>query len=99
MSGVGDEQVALVWRVAQEAVRNAIRHAGATHLDVRVRGTADRVLLEVSDDGSGFRPDAQPDPTRFGLRGLQSLVADSGGRLEVRSLPGQGTTVLLEVER
>ena len=64
-----------------------------------VRGSADRVVLEVTDDGVGFRPDAPADPTRFGLRGLQSLVADSGGRLEVRSLPGQGTTVRLEVER
>jgi signal transduction histidine kinase len=99
MSGVPEEQVALIWRVAQEAVRNAIRHAGADHLRVLVRGTADRVVLEVSDDGAGFRPDAPADPTRFGLRGLQSLVADSGGHLEVRSLPGQGTTVRLEVER
>ena len=99
MAGVPEEQVALVWRVAQEAVRNTIRHAGAEHLGVLVRGSADRVVLEVSDDGVGFRPDAPADPTRFGLRGLQSLVVDSGGQLEVRSLPGQGTTVRLEVER
>ena len=99
MAGVPAEQVTLVWRVAQEAVRNALRHAGAAHLGVLVRGTADRVVLEVTDDGAGFRPDAPADPTRFGLRGLQSLVADSGGHLEVRSLPGQGTTVRLEVER
>ncbi|MET1059669.1 MAG: histidine kinase [Nocardioides sp.] len=99
MSGVPEEQVALVWRVAQEAVRNTIRHSGAGHLGVLVRGAPDRVVLEVTDDGDGFRPDAPADPTSFGLRGLQSLVADSGGRLEVRSLPGQGTTVRLEVQR
>ncbi len=99
IAGVPDEQVALVWRVAQEAVRNAIRHAGADHLGVLVRGAADRVLLEVTDDGVGFRPDAPGDPTRFGLRGLQSLVTDNGGHLEVRSLPGQGTTIRLEVAR
>ena len=99
LAGVPDEQVALVWRVAQEAVRNAIRHSGAGHLSVAVRGEPDRVLLEVSDDGRGFRPDRAQDPTRFGLRGLESLIADTGGRLEVRSLPGHGTTIRLEVPR
>jgi signal transduction histidine kinase len=99
MGGVGDAQVALVWRVAQEAVRNAIRHAEASRISVVVRGTGDRVVLEVSDDGKGFRPDTPAHPNSFGLRGLQSLVADSGGRLEVRSLPGHGTTIRLEVDR
>lgn len=99
MADVTDDQVALVWRVAQEAVRNAIRHARAQHLSVSVRGEGHRVLLDVSDDGVGFRPDRQQDPTRYGLRGLESLVTDTGGLLEVRSLPGHGTTIHLEVPR
>jgi signal transduction histidine kinase len=92
-----DQAVALVWRVAQEAVRNALRHADATTLGVTVRGRAGRLSLEVTDDGIGFDPGAAPDPDSFGLRGLRSLVAEAGGSLDVTSIPSRGTTVLLEV--
>ncbi len=93
-----DSRAALVWRVAQEAVRNALRHSGASTLAVTVRGDGHRIALEVVDDGGGFDPDSVRDPDRYGLRGLRSLVADSGGVLDVRSAPGEGTTVRMEVE-
>ena len=54
VDGASEESVRLVWRVAQEAVRNAIRHANATHLSVAVRSVDDRLHLDVSDDGTGF---------------------------------------------
>ena len=92
-----DERAALVWRVAQEAVRNALRHASASTLAVTVRGDGRVLTLEVVDDGIGFDPSSVRDPDRYGLRGLRSLVADSGGVLEVRSAPGEGTTVRMEV--
>lgn len=92
-----DDQAALVWRVAQEAVRNAIRHSHASTLAVTVRGDQERLTLEVVDDGIGFDPKVTA-PDSFGLRGLRSLVADHGGVLEVRSAPGEGTTVRMEVE-
>jgi signal transduction histidine kinase len=92
-----DAAAALVWRVAQEAVRNAIRHSDASTLAVTVRGDAHRITLEVVDDGVGFDPDVR-DPDRFGLRGLRSLVTDIGGRLAVRSAAGEGTTVKMEVD-
>ena len=97
MEGAPDATVALVWRVAQEAVRNAIRHARASHLTVTVTGGSRGVALDVVDDGRGFDPASVTDPQHFGLRGLASLVADAGGRLDVRSAPGQGTTVHMEV--
>ncbi|HYF73267.1 MAG TPA: histidine kinase [Nocardioides sp.] len=93
-----DKRAALVWRVAQEAVRNAMRHSGASTLAVTVRGDRETLTLEVVDDGIGFDPDAVRDPDRYGLRGLRSLVADHGGRLDVRSAPGEGTTVHMEVD-
>jgi signal transduction histidine kinase len=99
VEGVSDEVAALVWRVAQEAVRNTIRHADASELRVTVRGDGGLVTLEVLDDGVGFRPDEPVPATSMGLRGLAGLVADHGGSLEVRSMPGQGTTVTLEVGR
>ena len=91
------EHVALVWRVAQEAVRNAMRHSKASTLAVTVRGDGRTLALEVVDDGIGF-DSARVTPDSYGLRGLRSLVTDNGGVLEVRSSPGEGTTVRMEVD-
>lgn len=92
-----EDDVALVWRVAQEAVRNALRHSGATRLRVVVAGTREGVRLEVSDDGIGFDRQERVDRTHFGLEGMAGLVDDAGGRLEVDSAPGQGTTIRLDL--
>ena len=92
------DRAALVWRVAQEAVRNAIRHSQASTLAVTVRGEGGRICLEVVDDGVGFDPAAAADPSSYGLRGLRTLVADSGGELTVQSSPGEGTEVRMEVD-
>jgi signal transduction histidine kinase len=101
LSGLDDRGTALVWRVAQEAVRNALRHSGASHLHVRVDREGTATVLEVADDGNGFDPEAvarpSADGSHFGLRGLESLVRDAGGRIAVRSAPGAGTTVRLEL--
>ncbi len=96
-----DAAVGLVWRVAQEAVRNALRHSGARTLGVAVTGEHHagdkRLVLTVTDDGSGFDPSAPARAGHFGLRGLSGLVRDAGGQLEVQSAVGHGTTVHLEV--
>jgi signal transduction histidine kinase len=99
MEGTPDHVVALVWRVAQEAIRNAVRHAGATAVRVEVLGEGHQVTLTVEDDGIGFDPAADGRQDSYGLRGLQSLVEDGGGRLEVQSAPGVGTTVRMGVDR
>lgn len=98
VEGASDAEAALVWRVAQEAVRNTLRHSGATTLAVTVRGDGEKLSLGVVDDGSGFDPEDVVDPHRYGLRGLRSLVRDVGGELEVISAPGEGTTVRMEVD-
>ncbi len=67
------KSTALVWRTAQEAVRNALRHGQPTHLSVRVArsDSSDSTwLLEVADDGAGFDPSALPEKGHFGIRGL-----------------------------
>ena len=92
-----DEAVALVWRVAQEAVRNALRHSGAETLSVTVDGFGYRLVLVVTDDGRGFDPEQRRGAEHFGLRGLSSLIAEAGGHLDVRSAPGAGTTIRLEI--
>jgi signal transduction histidine kinase len=99
VEGTPDHVVTLVWRVAQEAIRNAVRHAHASTLDVEVRGDERQVHLVVRDDGVGFDPSATARDRSYGLRGLQSLVEDGGGRVEVESSPEAGTTVRMAVER
>jgi signal transduction histidine kinase len=99
VDGAPDHVVTLVWRVAQEAIRNAARHSHASRLTVEVRGDERQVRLTVRDDGIGFDPAESARNGSYGLRGLQSLVEDGGGRVRVESGPGAGTTVRMVVER
>ena len=96
-SDLPDEIVALVWRVAQEGVRNAQRHAHPPRLAVIVTRDPQRTVLEVVDDGVGFDSTVPPEPGHLGLRALHDLVRDAGGELTVTSSPGRGTKVRLEV--
>jgi signal transduction histidine kinase len=91
-----------VLRVAQEAIANAVRHAtGARRVVVRVArdDAGDGVLLEVADDGAGFDPE-DPDvrARHLGLTSMEARAQRVGGRLAIRSAPGVGTTVRLEVD-
>jgi signal transduction histidine kinase len=87
-----------VFRIAQEALSNAIRHADATTIDVRLEGADGTVTLEVVDDGAGFDPEAGRARSRsLGLTSMEERALAVGGRLDVRSSPGQGTAVRLEV--
>ena len=85
VESASDESVRLVWRVAQEAVRNALRHADADHLSVQVRTVGSRLLLEVTDDGVGFVP-RHGAPAAIGLRGLRDLIR--GRRAAVSTYAG-----------
>jgi signal transduction histidine kinase len=66
---------------------------------VNVNASNGAVVLEVTDDGRGFEPGRVESGDHFGLRGMRDLIRDAGGRLDVRSSPGTGTTVRLEVKR
>lgn len=89
--------VELTWRVVQEAVRNAARHSRAENLEVAVVHEGSLLVARVRDDGIGWDRRAAPDPAHFGLRGMATLVAEAGGRLDVRTEPGAGTTVTMEL--
>jgi two-component system, NarL family, sensor kinase len=92
---------ALVYRAAREAIRNARAHAAPAAVSVVVgRPAPGRTRLVVSDDGRGFAPEARErrgGEGHVGLTLLEEVVAQAGGTLEVRSSPGAGTTVELEV--
>ena len=91
------------FRVAQEALRNVVAHAGASAVELRLARRAgvdgDVLTLAVTDDGRGFDPAATPpdDRPHLGLRLLDDLAGDVGGRIEVTSAPGAGTIVTMEV--
>jgi two-component system, NarL family, sensor kinase len=90
------DQALLIFRVAQEALRNVARHSRAKHVTVEVRESAAGCVLSVADDGKGFDPDLLAASRReghVGLTLLQTLAEDGGGRLRVRSKPGEGTRV------
>lgn len=91
------EAVTLVYRVAQEAVRNVLRHAEATTLKVTVDTTADKITVTVADNGRGFSPALGAGNGHLGLRLMSDLTADAGAAFSLESTPGRGTTVQLEV--
>jgi signal transduction histidine kinase len=85
---------AAMYRVAQEALHNALRHAGAGQVGVRLARTPRRVSLEVSDDGHGFMPEAPSGGV--GLASMRERASAAGGRLTIRSGPA-GTRVRMTV--
>jgi signal transduction histidine kinase len=94
----GGARDADVLRIAQEALHNALRHAAPDRVIIRVAGEGDRLLVEVIDDGAGFEPgDAELRSKHLGLTSMEERARSIGGRLELRSAPGAGTTVRLEV--
>jgi two-component system, NarL family, sensor histidine kinase UhpB len=89
-----DVQV-VIYRVAQEALVNAARHSGATRIEVSLEAGPEAVSLLVNDNGSGFT--FADEGKGLGLSGMRERALLVGGRLEIDSRPGKGTTVTLEV--
>jgi signal transduction histidine kinase len=89
-----------VYRIAQEALQNALRHAQATRIVVRLHSDDGRILLDVVDDGIGFDPDAiEVRSRRLGLTSMEERAHRLGARLEIHSAKGEGTTVHLDASR
>jgi signal transduction histidine kinase len=98
-SGDPDHELAVL-RIAHEALHNAVRHAHADHVTVRLAGEDGKLVLEVSDDGVGFDPLAPDVRSRhLGLTSMEERARESHGRLKIRSAPGQGTTVRAVLSR
>jgi two-component system NarL family sensor kinase len=92
--GLDPAQERLVYRIAQESLRNAAKHAAPCTATVALHRDEEGVVLDVLDDGPGFDVEAQlsdPAPGHLGLQLLADLAATGGGLLQVASAPGQGT--------
>jgi signal transduction histidine kinase len=81
-----------LYQIAQEALNNTLRHAGATAVTVYLSREKERVVLEIIDDGCGFTPPA-PDNGGMGLHNMQQRAAAIHADLKITAVPGQGTRV------
>jgi len=88
-----------LYRIAQEAMTNAIKHAGATRVEARLDYRPEAIVLQVCDDGRGFDPAHVPAAPgqHFGLLGMEERARQIGGTLNIRSSGGAGTTIELVV--
>jgi signal transduction histidine kinase/ligand-binding sensor domain-containing protein len=95
-SSSADAEMQLL-RIAQESVRNAVRHGSATQVQIALSFEDDRIRLRISDDGRGFVPDehevARETGEHLGLLTMRERAARVRGRIEITSSPGRGTTI------
>ena len=98
---LSDDVALAIFRITQEALHNAIQHANASEIAVRLTQYPDRLRLTVTDDGRGI--EGGVDPARFvaqghfGLAGMRERAAMIGGRLDVQTAADYGTVVVLEL--
>lgn len=93
VSGVPDEAQLVTYRIAQEALSNALQHGTPEHIRVRLIGAGSSIEVRISDDGGGFDPnESQPG---LGIAGMRERALLCGGVLEIDSAQGAGTRVTL----
>jgi signal transduction histidine kinase len=83
-------------RIAQEALHNTVKHARATHVDLKLQCTEDELAIEIRDNGAGFDPDGDF-PGHLGLRSMRERAAKLGGTVQIESKPGEGTRIVASV--
>ncbi len=89
---LSDEEQLVLYRVAQESLSNVVQHSGASAVRVELSSVG-RTVLRVRDDGCGFKPSGRNG--RLGVSGMRERALLVGGRLNVFSAPGEGTTIEL----
>jgi two-component system, NarL family, sensor kinase len=84
-----------ILNIVREALSNCVRHAQATHAEVAIRAHGNRVRISICDDGKGF-VETGAHPKGYGLMNMETRAKKLGGRLLLRSKPGQGTRITAE---
>jgi two-component system NarL family sensor kinase len=87
-----------IYRIAQEAVINAVYHAAADTLTLQLSCSGDFVVLMVQDNGRGFNIQQDAPPRHFGIAGMYERAALAGGELAINSNPSAGTTVSFRIQ-
>jgi PAS domain S-box-containing protein len=94
---VPPEAATAVFRIFQETLTNAARHARASAVDARLEVTPGRILLRVRDDGVGIAPERLEAARTLGLLGMRERARALGGTVEIEGAPGDGTTVTVRI--
>ncbi len=94
-----DSRRTALFRIAQEAITNAIRHSTAQHLTIALHLTPAEVLMTIDDDGQGFSYDPLAEEGGFGLRGMMERASRLGGQVEIMAIPTGGTRVRTTLPR
>ncbi|MBF0347808.1 MAG: AAA family ATPase [Magnetococcales bacterium] len=94
-----DSRRTALFRIAQEAITNAIRHSTAQHLTIALHLTPAEVLMTIDDDGQGFSYDPLAEEGGFGLRGMMERASRLGGQVEIMAIPTGGTRVRASLPR
>ena len=98
VAGLPRETQEVIYRVAQEALQNVFKHSQATKVKLLLDSADKNIKLSIRDNGAGFKTESGVGkPASFGLTGMRERAALLGGALVVRSAPGKGTTVVLEL--
>jgi signal transduction histidine kinase len=87
-----------LYSIAREALNNILKHASATEATVRLDANEQRIALEISDNGRGFDPEDVRDMGGMGLNTMRERAERLGGILTIRSAPGSGTRIRVDVE-
>jgi PAS domain S-box-containing protein len=103
-AALGDDRVAgpaglVLFRIAQEALTNVVRHAGARHVRIHLGALSEAWVLTVTDDGRGITAEEQARPTSLGLLGMHERALVLGGTVTITAAPGAGTTVTARLPR
>jgi signal transduction histidine kinase len=87
------KQEQVIYRIAQEALENIIRHANAKSMMLSLQYEKSTLTLKISDDGSGFDQEKIKNKNRLGIKGMRERAAEIGGRLSLETKPRYGTTI------
>ena len=90
---IDDEVKIMLYRVVQESLNNALRHAAAQNIEVTLQNLKNLVKIEVRDNGRGFKPAGKPTAGHLGLRSMKESVKYLGGKFQIKTGAGKGTAV------
>ena len=91
------DQALALFRILQESLNNILKHAMATLVTVQLSNIADKLVMEIRDDGTGFDVNKKGRPDSYGLIGMKERIKLLGGNLDITSKPGEGTRIKVEI--
>ena len=94
---ISTKQEQVIYRIAQEALENIIRHANAKTITLKLQYEKPILTLEISDDGDGFNQEKAEKKDRLGIKGMRERAADAGGTFNLETKPQHGTTIQVKI--